>query len=364
MLFWMFLQPASSQNKKNEKVDFDFIQAPYIKIDRNWKYNVQVIQKNKQEIKEKREAFSEKQEKLDNDFEKELEGWTSAKAVGKIVTKKPERKTLEPYFIGTLFDEKSLATEYGDLEGFERTHSDTDFSLIITLDGFSYVSGEKKREEDYKKQYYLISFRNPFTLSAIDKQGNQIWAESYNGKLLRKKILERGLTDNSIAKSWKEGKVEFINSIEDESTSANLELATKELNNNLGFPRVTRQLLFYNLKGKKFDYAELNTSIENLNRALAIFEDDPITAKGIINSSIGTWEKELQSKDLDSKKARINKTIAAALYMNLAHAYTILGQFEEAAGAHLEAKLLKINKFDFELKALKEFIDEFKKRYT
>ncbi len=85
-------------------------------------------------------------------------------------------------------------------------------------------------------------------------------------------------------------------------------------------------------KGKAYDYTDLDNALEKAVAAYEAIAKNGFNAHDLerLKECIAVWEKELESKDLEDKKARISEDIAKGLHENCARAYLYLYDFENA----------------------------------
>jgi hypothetical protein len=114
----------------------------------------------------------------------------------------------------------------------------------------------------------------------------------------------------------------------------------------------------YYAKGKDVDYSELDKALEMAESAYKDIEKNGLNKKsqGELQACITIWEKELKSKDLTNKKARINKDIAKGLHENCARAYAFIYQFDQALEHGRQVKVLFGNYSNNRTVALDQFI--------
>lgn len=360
----IFSSTLYGQGVKNNTLNFEYIQAPIIKLDQSWTYSVNVIQSNASDIMEKKKAFEEKQKYYDDEFNKKMEAYNNSKAAGKLIMGKPTRQEAKPNFIGALVDGPSLAQSMINLDGFESS-STGQFIIDIKLGGFAIVSSEKVTDDKKNKIYYKTTYRNPYVVEVKNASDNSvIWSKSFGESSREHKSLERSSDQSSyeMEKEWKENKLSLLKGLEDEVIKEDMKQVNEAINDQLGYPTKSQKIKFYSAKGKKFDYSDINESINVLKKAFLTYTKTPDKSHDYFTQAVTTWEKELETKDVDNKKARIGKKIATGLYINLAFVHTILKNYDKANEYYLEAETIKPLRFASEVAELKEFIAEFEKR--
>lgn len=88
----------------------------------------------------------------------------------------------------------------------------------------------------------------------------------------------------------------------------------------------------YGAKGKAFDYADLEGAFEKAMEAYKSIKKNGLSSGDIdkLKEAIAVWEKELETADLEDKKARISPNIAKGLHENCLRAYAHMFEFDKA----------------------------------
>lgn len=97
------------------------------------------------------------------------------------------------------------------------------------------------------------------------------------------------------------------------------------------------------IKPKKFTYDEINACFDKFKRIAKIQEEGDLMTEEIdqlCQEIIEVMSKELTTADLEDKKARVNKEVAAALHYNTAMAYFTLELYDKALNQFIQAKTL------------------------
>ncbi|WP_127020609.1 hypothetical protein [Flagellimonas beolgyonensis] len=352
------------QRAKKERLSYTYIQSPLLKFDSNWKYDVKVIQVNKADLIEKRNAFEERQRIYDETFEKELEAYNNSSVAGRVLLKKPVRKIAAPDFMGAILNEEILSNSAIEIQGLERALSDGEINIEIKLEGFSVVSNEKIVDEKKQRMYYKTMYRNPFTVSVITNNKQLVFSKAFGNELREHHFLDRKyeLTSRKLDDEWRANKVSLIAGIEDKTIKNDLAMANEVLNDQIGYPQKTVELELYSAAGKKFDFTESENAIDMLKEAFLIRMSNEDSSNEKLNMAVEIWQTELASKDVEDKKARINKKVATGFYLNLAYVNAIQKKHGEAEKNYLEAEKLRTTWTGPEIDAVKRFIKESKER--
>ncbi|MBS2213671.1 leucine-rich repeat domain-containing protein [Carboxylicivirga mesophila] len=90
--------------------------------------------------------------------------------------------------------------------------------------------------------------------------------------------------------------------------------------------------VFYPKTSKEHNYDALQAVAQEAAEAYKLINADyqHAEAKAKLETAIAAWEKELEQTDLNDRKSRINKKVAATLRANMALAYAYLQQYNDA----------------------------------
>ncbi len=90
--------------------------------------------------------------------------------------------------------------------------------------------------------------------------------------------------------------------------------------------------VFYPKTSKEHNYDALQTVAQETAEAYKLLNADyqNVEAKATLEKAIAAWGKELEQTNLNDRKSRINKKVAATLRANMALAYAYMHQYNEA----------------------------------
>lgn|GEM_PF-5055376 len=380
----LFAVSAFSQKQKAVEIQLNYIQSPSIEVDPNWKYSAIVIQKNKAELLEKQAAYQAKVDKIEAEYEiavekadqrhqdalasyqETLTSRNEASTAEKVLISKPTeptkptvyKKKITRYFIPEPLDGEYLAQQYLDLKGFSKSLDEADFTLEVILEGFTLITSGKKQTDRQKEDgnaSWEITYKNPFGIRVLDKSGNTIVADNYNDQQQTVQVLN-SMKTYEVSSKWKSEQASLVGNIEGESNKKALLKADSMLNDLVGFPYRMKTLELYKAKHKRMDYTELDEAIAMVIRGFTGFVNDKDQAVKMLNDASAIWTKELATKSVADKSARINAVVASALYINLAYVSAILKDQEKARTYFAEAKTLDVGRFDTKISELEEFM--------
>ncbi len=332
----MFTQ---AQRVSTEKIEFNYMQYPAIKLNLAWTYTPKVIQKNLPSILEQEKAFVEKLERIHDEYLAEIERYENYSAAEKLIAGKPRNPILpERIYTGEVLDEEVMANEYIRIEGFQKALDNSDFTAEILLNGFEY-EGKFEKNKENAVFFYKIMYKNPVSVNVYDKDGNVYLNEVVDNATHNKETPKRD-SNAELKDYWKNNELVFLQELQKNSYTSALSNAANFLNDAFGYQEKSEQARFNSAKGKKTSYPKLDQAIEIIRRALINFGDGKNQANlDKIKEAIKIWEDALLEKNLKDKKARINKKIAVGIHWNCILAYSILNNFDKAEDHLVELKL-------------------------
>ena len=167
-----------AQKPNTEKLEFNYLQYPIVKLDKSWTYTSKVVQKNQNEILEIEKAYVDKLEKIQADYQKAIERYKNYSAAEKLIAGKPTLATVpEPPYTGEVFDEKSVADEYIRIDGFDKVSVGANFTAEIVLNGFQF-EGKIQKNKEGKVFFYNVMYKNPVLVRVYDNQGKEYLNET------------------------------------------------------------------------------------------------------------------------------------------------------------------------------------------
>ncbi|WP_190808938.1 hypothetical protein [Flagellimonas sp. S3867] len=335
----VFAIHTNAQRMNGEKLEFNYIQYPTLKLDLSWTYTPKVVQKNLASILEQEKAFVEKLERIHSEYQAEIERYENYSAAEKLISGKPIKPTLpEPIYTGEVLDEAVMANEYIHIDGFEKKMDNPDFTAAIFLNGFEY-EGKFEKNKENAVFFYDIMYKNPVSVNVYDKDGKIHLNEVVDNTTHN---METPKKDSSaeLKSYWKSNEQVVLQDLEKNSYKSALAYGADFINDALGYQEKSEQLRFNSAKGKKVAYPKLDQAIEIMRRALVNFGDGSNQNNlDRISEAVKIWEDALLKKNLKDKKALINKKVASGIYWNCVLAYSILNDFENAENHLIELKL-------------------------
>lgn len=185
--------------------------------------------------------------------------------------------------------------------------------------------------------YYEIPFTQPESyLVAKDQAGTIVYASKISE--ISQGIVKFGYEkceywmEATLKKDWAAQASSFKSKEINKHVDEVYAMAAKEAASNIYLSYVNQEFDVYSAKGKDFDYSNLDDAFE---KAMATYENilnvGPNDADfKSLKDCIVVWEKELETADLEDKKARISESIAKGLHENCARAYMYMYDFDNA----------------------------------
>ena len=396
VLFSSLFFLLNAQNIIDNKVRFQYVQLPKIKIDEavdtyfityknsfvNGNDRQNVLHQLRVDSAERAQELQIQNWELEfNQAKKQyltlLSVWKENENKGVISPKPqepiwpvcPEPYELFPPVLTRPFSELNIQNNF-QLSGFEEGNSGIEISidnlgLEITSTKGTYVQNTQTPGKTYK---VISKYKMPVHV-VVNVNGNKIYEKMLNDKInnfqlftgkteydyqlwkIKNREENKDIWEQTQANIWKQA----LNSIE------------SMLNEEIGYPEKSEMTEVYVVK-KYQDYT-YNKLIDALTLAQTAYsslamERDKSTAKTNLEKAIALWEEELQESDLNEKKARINKKITGLINANLADAYFWSENFEKANYYINQTMTFGTLKAKSHCKKLKKDIAEFQKRYT
>lgn len=271
----------------------------------------------------------------------------------------PKKPMLTNEFESTSYTNKIL------IPLFER--GDDGAEILVEFIGFSKgLVTEIVKEKEGKITYtYQYQYKYPVKLTVKDQDGSVTLAKN-----LTSTEFVSGLTSAFNSKydylAWKvDNEDAFWISLESRAYNNTILTTNGLLSEKYGFPTKSKSTEIYTAKDKKFDYSDLLEGYQHAkNGYLELANDrDKDAAVTHLIKATEQWESTLKESNTSDKKARINKKVTAAIYVNLAEAYLWMDDFSTAELYANKAKNLSVGKFTRHAKQLIPFIQAQKVRF-
>ena len=252
-------------------------------------------------------------------------------------------------FIPTLFPEETVKAQIV-IPGYNKV-PEAKGSITILFSELSYTVDPSKTKINY----------NPLqvVLTIVNDKGATVYSGSVPNNWVTHST--NSVTPNDLEKS-------MVSTLKGAETSAK-NLAVENINTylkiNYGYNVAKKDRTFFDIKDKKQSYPECHEALEKVKNAFVYVnipaKQDVMIAK--LKEAVAVWEKDIAEIDKTNKDARINKDVAAALYLNIAEASIWTKDFDKAYEALASHKALDED-YSRTYKDISEFIKDYSSRYN
>jgi hypothetical protein len=367
----VFTLALSAQKVRKERIEFDYTQLPLEPIDEAVKtYHPKVIVGYADEEAEKQRLYEEEKKKKEEEFAQEKKEYKDKSLGKKLLEKtlldegKPKEDVVARPTYRPVYNVDALANSYLILEGFEKGEDGVLYE--VTLEGLKSTdpvmkSSSSKNKEGVEtwKYWYEVTYHYPMTVR-LEVEGDEIINEMFEQleveqtyetkKYSSSSALRKALSPNAVMKA-----------VDNKALKANLNYVNSQINERFGYMQKTRKATIYTGKGKA-DYTDLTKAYIAMEQGLVEKAEGGGAEK--MKEAIELWNKALEEKDFDNKKARINKNIGFGLYLNLIEANILVEDFKAAKAAINAILLMSPSKSDEKkLDAYRDYYDDIRDRY-
>ena len=102
------------------------------------------------------------------------------------------------------------------------------------------------------------------------------------------------------------------------------------VNDRIGFERTDETFELYFVKSKNESHNDILDAYNAATLGFKMLATNEAQGKAELDKAIAIWKKALEESDLANKKARIDKDVTIAIYVNLLEAYFALRNTKEA----------------------------------
>lgn len=336
----VFCLCIQAQRSKSEKVEFNYIQYPTLRMNLSWTYVPKVVQQNTTSILLEHEAHAEHLEKVTAQYLAKVETYENYSAAEKLIAGKPIEPNLpETIYAGLILDEQVVANDHIKIDGFNKVLDNADFTAEIVLSGFE-IETKFEKNKDNAVFFYDVMYKNPISVNIYDKEG-KVYVNEVVDNATKRKETPRSDSSAELKRYWKNNELPFTKELEKTSYNAILSKGAKYINDAIGYQEKSESIRINTAKGKKITYPELDQAVEIMRRALISFGDGTDqNSLEKLKEAVQIWENALLEKNIKDKKAKINKKVASGIHWNCVLTYSILNDFEKATDHLNELKLI------------------------
>ncbi len=356
----LIIQYSQAQNINDNKVSFDYIQLPLIKVRDTYKtYETRVehayLESNKdsltmQELRKQRyetefSNYKKNRDAIQTSYYNRLADWENKvnngilsadgkplpKPTAPLYPKAPDYLNVSQVQLNSDLPAES-ATNGINIQGFKKGLGGSILTInvqaIRNIKIIEKKSGSgKSTKYTYKCEYQLpvmVKFETPtdgVIFQEVILQGIQSYAmKSYKNQYEHKIYM---LNNKAL----------FYRELESSARKKAI-LATNEyLNNQLGYVRKSRRTEIYSVKKfKQYDYSDVTVAYSKTIAALNLVgkDKDHSSAKEKLELALDQWKQIMQESNDYDKKARINDKISGVIHCNIAEIEFWLNNFDKA----------------------------------
>ena len=394
LLFLFTSVSVLGQNIQDRTVTFRYTQLPVLVLDKGKQFNMEVqmnyMQRNEDSTKAYEQAKSlymvqveaymdvweQQKAQVDKQYLVTMVEWEKQVAAGNTTATRPVKP---PYPSLSLPDRPKppfLLQEINaagvvagaKIEGLTMNTS-APTKILLVFDGFEkgMIKQNTKGTGATAKHEFLIHYRHPVTVK-IEMPGKGVVV---NQRIPDTESFRVWKTKEFASKSefdlwWYDNEKTIWEERQQQVVFENMDLINNWLSNQYGFPVKTRRVDIYSVKSNKdHDYSDYQTAQTIMESALLMisYPDQKAQANAKLREAIAIWENALKESNITDRKARIDKTVTPATYINVAEAYLWLSDFSAAEIAANKAINVGVNKYERDGRALLEFIRDQKMRF-
>lgn len=164
---------------------------------------------------------------------------------------------------------------------------------------------------------------------------------------------------------WMDNEQTFWTQRQDEIVVQHMAIISAYLNDKLGYPNKQRTIEIYTVKSKDFDYGDYlqaYTAAQDGFLKVEYGASRDAEVKQKLQEAINLWNEALKGSNINDKKARIDRTVTAATYINMAQAYCWMGDYSNCELNCNKALGVDVGKYNREARPLLEFVRSQKQR--
>ncbi len=369
----LFLMPAlnKAQDIDYNDVTFEYIQLPMKPLaDKSIKtYQSKVILKYMEDINAAKGSYQDQvkkaeadyqvamenyyvQQKLaDDQYNKELEMYNKKSLAEKILLGeqgKPVKKVIPmPYKQMPVeqkyqksFDTEMLASKYFKLDGFNQGANGLQITVkLLGFDSPDPVMEEKKtnttnaqkQQVTITKYKYKVNYKHPMGYR-VELNGNLLW-EDFPAEMTNYSSTYTNEFDspNQLQSWWNSSKESFLSNLQEKVVNDNCSRLSQIINSLYGYRKITYGTEVMTVDEKK-NYDDIKEAYVAALGGYNALAGDMTKAAAMpnIKKAIDLWENALKESNLESRKARIDRSVTKVLMVNLQQAYMWMDEYEKS----------------------------------
>ncbi|MFZ5552683.1 MAG: hypothetical protein ACOZCO_06180 [Bacteroidota bacterium] len=385
----------SAQNILDEKVTFKYTQLPLVKLDGTKEYSVQVEANVAQRNADSTAAYEQRKiayanqldacmdlweqdkKRIDKAYLAAMVQWEQQVAAGNTAAVAPVKQPYPPIncpgrpkkpFLLQEVQTSSIIAGI-NIQGMTQ-NSSAAVKITLVFEGFEkgMMKMETKGTAPAQTYFWTMQYRSPVTLK-IEMPGKGLVVNERIPDLegFRTHRTKEYKSKSEFELWWMDNEEGFWNERQSQAVMDNVSAINSYLTNKFGYPVVGRAVEVYSVKtNKDFDYSDMQNAYTAMESGLLnlAYPEKINDAQNEINKAIGIWTTVLKESNVNDKKARVDKNVTAAAYINLSEAYIWLNDFAQAEVMANKAINVGVNKYEKDGKAKIAFIRDMKTRYN
>lgn len=384
-----------AQNILDEKVTFKYTQLPYVKLDGSKEYSVEVKSNFTQRNTDSTAAYEQRKlayagqldacmdlweqdkKRIDKAYLAAMVQWEQQVAAGNVAAVQPVKQPYPPIncagrprkpFLLQEITPSSIVAGIS-IQGMNQNAS-SQVKVTLTFEGFEkgMMKMETKGTAPALTYSWTMQYRSPVSLKIeIPGKGIVINERIPDLEGFRSYRTKEFKSKNEFDLWWMDNEEGFWNERQSQSAMENVSSINAYMTNKFGYPVVGRAIECYSVKtNSSHDYSDYATAYTSMESGLLNlgYPERINDAQNDINKSVGIWNAAIKESNVNDKKARIDKTVTAATYINLAEAYIWLNDFATAEVMANKAINVGVNKYERDGKTLIAYIRDMKTRFN
>lgn len=387
---------AMAQNIQDQKVTFKYTQLPQVNINDGTKqYSVSVMMNYLQRNADSLSAYEIEKQRYIKEIEQAMEFWNTQRATndkayytqmmnyenqvnaGTPNVQQPVRPPQTPFTFNKPAPKKPFTLKEVNpqsimsgikIEGMKQV-PDYGVKVILSWDGFErgIIRENKKGTGPTTRYTFDILYRHPVSIRVeVPGKGIVVNERINETEGFRNYTTPEFKTKAEFQIWWIDNQEKFWNERQDAVVMENVNVINGYLTNKFGYPVRTYAAELYTVKSKEYDYSDYLKAYQLAQDGMMMLQyaDKFEAAKAKMNEAVAIWNKALQESNVTDRKARVDKNVTAATYVNLTYAYLWMNDFSNAEMSANKTLNIDVGKYNRDTRPLLVFIKDQQQRYN
>lgn len=385
---------AQAQNINRQSITFKYTRLPMVPInDGSNQYSVEAIMTYQQRSQDSAAWYEQQKKNYFTQMESALEAWNVQRAnaqrayytqlsqyetqvnSGNTTAVAPVAPQYFPFTYNVPWPKKpmvlkeinpSSVTAAVNILGMKQS-AGYPVKITLTWEGFEKgtIKEEKQGTGAATKYRFVIMYRHPVSCKAeFPGKGIVLNEKIQNTEEFRFFRTQEFKTRGEFQLWWLDNEEKFWQERQDQAILDNVSGINTFLNDKFGYVEMTRKTDLFTIKSKDFDYSDYQKAFQAAQDGMSKiqYKDKQAEVKLKLQEAADIYNKALAESDLNNRKARIDKHVTAATYVNLAEVYVWLGDWSNAEITIGKAENIDIGKYNRECRELKGILADRKIR--